>query len=226
MAKLNDLLSAVKRYKSDEVPDSLLLSLIQEVLNRDVWYLFTLKAAIVPYIEDGKGFIFTDEKKAESGLYFGGYTAKQVCEISVVDEFDENVFAMLIRYGCKEVVFNSGADNEMKLNVEVFAPDIVNREGIKANMLLSDLYIKALMRDEDDNSVVKTHQELIKELCAEKRHGIVFEDNYYIFTDYAEALKGNPLIVRPTHMVDVNTLLTDTSVDEVIVNNGSLAFTL
>lgn len=109
------------------------------------WYFLSCRGFNIPFIHEGKAYVFTDERFAERARLHYVRRAFPV-EVQKHPIYNGSVFEMLARYGTTTVSINKGASG-LSMKTEMFAvPE--DMDGAALNRLIAEMTMKMLQGDE------------------------------------------------------------------------------
>lgn len=109
------------------------------------WYFLSCRGFNIPFIHDGKAYVFTNEQIAERARLHYARRAFPV-EVQKHPIYNGSVFEMLARYGTKTVSINKGASG-LSMKTEMFAvPE--DADGAALNRFVAEMTMKMLQGDE------------------------------------------------------------------------------
>lgn len=109
------------------------------------WYFLSCRGFNIPFIHEGKAYVFTNEQFAERARLHYARRAFPV-EVQKHPIYNGSVFEMFVRYGAKTVSINKGASG-ISMKVEMFAAH-EDTDGAALNRLVAEMTMKMLQGDE------------------------------------------------------------------------------
>lgn len=97
------------------------------------WYMLTLNGSEVPYIENNKGFLFSDIGLSTQAKKIYASTG-QILSITKMESYDESPFDLFARYGVQVVSINKGTSG-IALKTSVLSPVITENVHLNNAML-------------------------------------------------------------------------------------------
>lgn len=188
----------VSEYGGDA--SKLIKSVFEYVKAFKGWYLIRCASAPVPYAEDHRAFVFTQQMFAEAAVK--GFAAKNgsdagIFEIYEYPMYEENIFSMLMRHGIEKVCINRGA-NSIIISLDKLI------DGVDANPFtecLDNLAFSGLNGTAEQNFMKKLNSAQLFYLADEKSgkpirapYNVDGEDMQavYLFTDKVELSNQYP----------------------------------
>lgn len=109
------------------------------------WYLLSCRGFNIPFVHEGKAYVFTSEQFAERARLYYAQRAFPV-EAQKHPIYNGSVFEMLARYGVKTVSINKGASG-LSMKMEMFAVP-KDADGAVLNRIIADMTMKMLQGNE------------------------------------------------------------------------------